>query len=249
MIHLPALPGSPSHHLPMGEIIERAISDAQILRSAGFRAVMIENYGDIPFTPDEIDPATASALAIVAAAVKADGNLLVGVNALRNDARSALGVAAASGADFIRVNVHIGAAVTDQGILEGKADRTLRYRKLLGGGMAIFADVHVKHASPLGESDIARAAEETAYRGMADGLIVSGTGTGQPADLEHLQRVREAVPDRPLLVGSGASKDTIAGILDVADGAIVGTSIKTDGRTAAPVDPHRADAFMRAVDG
>ena len=85
------------------------------------------------------------------------------------------GLPTVCGAAFVRVNVHCGVYATDQGIIEGRADETLRYRQLLGSSVAIFADVHVKHARPLSTGDITEAAEETAYRGKADALIVSGT--------------------------------------------------------------------------
>jgi membrane complex biogenesis BtpA family protein len=132
-------------------------------------------------------------------------------------------------------------------MIEGRADQTLRYRRAIGSDVAIFADVHVKHAQPLSCPDIAEAAEETAYRGRADGLIVSGTGTGKPTDLADLRAVKAAVPDRPLLVGSGASPQTARELLSVADALIVGTSIKENGVTTAPVDMERARAFVRAI--
>ena len=158
-----------------------------------------------------------------------------------------MAVAACCGAAFIRVNVHTGVYATDQGIIEGRADETLRYRGQINADVAIFADVHVKHARPLSSSDIAEAAEETAYRGRADGLIVSGTATGKPTDLDDLRKVRAAVPDRTVLVGSGATAGNIRDIIACGCGAIIGTSIKLDGATTAPVDPQRACAFVAAA--
>lgn len=249
MIHLPALPGSPTHQSPMTDIIDGALRDASILCKAGFDALMIENYGDVPFHADSIEPAATAALAIVADRVKRETHLPLGVNALRNDAHSAMGIAAAAGAQFIRVNVHTGVAATDQGILQGRAAHTLRYRRQLGADVAILADVHVKHAVPMGEKNIAIAAEDAAYRGLAEALIVSGPSTGQPCDLDDVRRVKTAVSDRPILVGSGASSDTIREILAACDGAIVGTSLKVDGVTRAPVDAQRARAFIEAARG
>ena len=249
MVQLAPLPGSPRHEQPVAAILEAALRDAQALQRAGFDALIVENFGDAPFVAEQLEPAAVAALAIVTAQVKAATNILLGVNALRNDARSAMGIATAAGADFIRVNVHTGLAATDQGQIAGRADDTLRYRRQLGSNVAIFADVHVKHATPVSQPDIALAAQETAYRGLADALIVSGPATGQPADLEQIRRVKQAVPDRPLLVGSGATADTVRAILDLCDGVIVGTSIKRAGRTAGPVDPARAAAFIRAARG
>jgi membrane complex biogenesis BtpA family protein len=131
--------------------------------------------------------------------------------------------------------------------MEGRAHATLQYRKLLGAKVAIFADVAVKHARPLSNPDISRAAKDTAYRGLADALIVTGPATGQPADLDEIRRVAAAVPDRRVFVGSGATIETVAQLLTVAGGVIVGTGIKQGGHTENPIDPDRARAFARAA--
>lgn len=249
VIHLPALPGSPSHRLTMDEIIERALADGHTLREAGFDAVMIENFGDVPFVASTLPPASVAAMALVTERVLREVGLPTGINALRNDARAALGIAAATGASFIRVNVHTGVAATDQGMIEGRADETLRYRRLLDKRIAILADVHVKHATPISEPDIVRAAKEVAYRGLADGLIVTGPATGEAVDLEDLRRVRAAVADRRLFVGSGATAQTVSALLTHADGIIVGTGLKVGGDASRPVDAGLAQAFVRAAGG
>jgi membrane complex biogenesis BtpA family protein len=145
------------------------------------------------------------------------------------------------------VNVHTGVAATDQGMIEGRADETLRYRSVLGQEIAILADVHVKHATPVSEPDLVRAAKDTAYRGLADGLIITGPATGEAVDLEDLRRVREAVPDHLLFVGSGATAETAGALLAWANGIIVGTGIKPGGDPASPIDLELATAFARAA--
>ena len=249
MIHLPPLPGSPQHRLSLTQLIEHALTDARTLAEAAFDALIIENFGDAPFPAQQLEPATVAAMGIVAARVRSAVTLPIGINALRNDARSALGIAAAAQASFIRVNVHIGVAATDQGMIEGRADETLRLRQRLNPDIGIFADVHVKHATPVSQPDIALAAEETAYRGMADALIVTGPTTGRTADLDNVRRVKKAVPDRPVLVGSGVTAQTAPDILSVADGVIVGTSLKPGGRVDQPVDPQLARTFVQAARG
>jgi len=255
MIHLPPLPGSAGQELSPDEIIEWALADARTLRDAGFKAAIVENFGDAPFSADSLEPASVAAMAMVAARVRAETGLLLGINALRNDPRSALGIAAAAGAGFIRVNVHVGVAATDQGFITGDAAGTLRYRQRLGHGapttgqIAIFADVHVKHAVPVSQPDIALAAQETAYRGLADVLIVTGPATGNPADMEDILRVRKAVPDRLLYIGSGVTAETVREILSAADGVIVGSALKPGGRIEAPIAPKLAGAFVRAAAG
>ena len=247
MVHLPALPGSPQNHLRLDDIIGRAVDDAATLKRAGFGAVIVENFGDAPFAADRVDPITVASMAVVAREVIQSAALPVGINVLRNDAAAGLAIAAAIGAAFIRVNVHVGVAATDQGIIEGRAADTLRLRARLAPDVGILADVHVKHSSPLSQPDIGLAAEETAYRGQADMLIVSGETTGRAVDRENLRRVKEAVPNRPLLVGSGASVDTVAELLTLADGVIVGSSLKPGGRIEQPVDAQLAAAFVRAA--
>lgn len=245
MIHLAPLPGSPASELPLERICEDACRDARALADAGFDALVVENFGDSPFHATQVDPHTVSCMTIVARAIHREVDLPLGINVLRNDPLAALAIATVCEAAFIRVNVHTGVYATDQGIIEGRADETLRYRRRLDSWVSILADVHVKHASPLLDQPIELAAEEAAYRGRADGLIVSGTGTGKPTSLDDLRRVREAVPDKPIFVGSGATVDSIRELLTIADGAIVGTAIKQDGRTTAPVDIARAEAFVR----
>ncbi|MCK4658601.1 MAG: BtpA/SgcQ family protein [Phycisphaerae bacterium] len=247
MCHLPPLPGSPRYGLEMGAVVEHAVRDARTLREAGFDALIVENFGDAPFAASRIAPWTTAALAIVVAEVKSAAGMPVGVNALRNDALAALGIAAAAGGDFVRVNILVGVSATDQGFIQGQAAELLCCRQRIAPTVEIFADVHVKHAVCISQPDIALAAEETAYRGQADALIVSGATTGRPADLEELQRVRRTVPDRLLLAGSGVTPETVGAILEVADGVIVGSCLKPGGNTDLPIDLALANAFMKAA--
>ena len=181
-------------------------------------------------------------IAVIGSAVRArfGDALSIGVNILRNDARSALGAAAACGADFIRVNVHVGAAWTDQGLIEGRAHETLRYRRELGAErVRIAADVLVKHAAPAGVTDIQEVARETAWRGGADVLIVTGSRTGGVTDLKQVERVRAAVADRPIWVGSGVTPGNLTAVRKLADGAIVGTWLHEDADLTAPLSAER----------
>lgn len=255
MVHLPPLPGSPGGMQPLARIIDRACADAAVLADAGFDAVMVENFGDAPFRRAVVDPHTVACMTVVVRHIRQAVSLPIGVNVLRNDALAAVAIATACGAAFVRVNVHTGVYATDQGVIEGRADVTIRERRRLTGAgriappPAVLADVHVKHASPLLRQSIGEAAEEAAYRGRADGLIVSGATTGRPTDPDDLRAVRAAVPDRPVYVGSGATAGNAKQLLELAHGLIVGTSLKVDGVTTAPVDPVRARAFAEAARG
>lgn len=247
VVHLLPLPGSPRYGGRMAPVVARAVADARAYRKGGADALVVENYGDAPFLKDDLPAETVAALACCAAAVRDAALLPLGVNALRNDARAALGVAAAVGAAFARVNVHAGLVATDQGLVEGRAAETLRVRRMLDAEVAIAADVHVKHGRPLFAASIADAARDLVLRAGADAIIVSGASTGAPTDVQDLEAVRAAVPDAFLLAGSGVTAATVARILKVADAVIVGTALKRGGRTEAPVDPARVRRFTRAA--
>jgi hypothetical protein len=247
MVHLLPLPGSPRWAGSLDAVVERAVGDARALAAGGFHACLVENWGDAPFSPGRADPASIAAMAVVVAEVRRAVALPVGVNVLKNDAGGALAVAVATGAAFVRVNVHVGAVVGDQGVLQGDAYTTLRYRRLLGATTRLFVDVGGKHAVPLAPVELEQVARDAAERGLADALVVSGPATGQPTDPGDVKRVRAVVADRPLLVGSGVTPDTVGPLLALADGVIVGTWLKRDGRTTNPVDPDRARTLARAA--
>ena len=177
-------------------------------------------------------------LAVVARSVVQDfgDRLVVGINALRNDALGAVGAAAASGASFVRVNVHTGVMATDQGLIEGRARDTLLYRKQLGVLVAIAADVLVKHAVPVGNVNLVQLAQDTFYRGGADVLIHTGTGTGKAVDMDALRLLRESCPNVPFWVGSGVNAANAAELATLCDGAIVGTYLHRDGDLSAPLE-------------
>jgi membrane complex biogenesis BtpA family protein len=248
MVHLLPLPGSPGHGGSREAVHARAIEDARMLVDAGFDALLMENYGDAPFRKDAVEPSVIAEMAVIADDLQRMFHVPLGIQVLRNDARAALSIAAAVGAAFIRVNVHTGAMLTDQGVIEGRADETLRLRAQLDARVRIFADVMVKHAVPLAPQPIEDAARDAVQRGLADGVIVSGIGTGMPTSETDLVAVRQAV-HAPVFVGSGAGQGNAAALLRIADGLIVGTAVKQGGCTTAPVDPARAAAFVRAALG
>jgi membrane complex biogenesis BtpA family protein len=248
VIHLPPLPGSPRATAPCADIARGAVEDARALVRAGFDAAILENYGDAPFFPGRVPPVTVSALTSCAAAVRdAFPDLALGINVLRNDAEAALSIAAVVGAACIRVNVHSGARVTDQGVVEGRAAETLRLRRALGAErVAIWADVDVKHSAPLAARDVAREAEDLVERGLADAVLVTGEGTGLGVDEDKLRRVRQAVPRAPVYVASGATHASLPRLAASCDGVVVGSALRADGVAGARVAAERAMAFAEA---
>ncbi|QIB74141.1 BtpA/SgcQ family protein [Halogeometricum borinquense] len=252
MVHLHALPGAPNYDAEAGldAVRESALEDAAKLDAGGVDAVMIENFGDAPFYPDDVPKHTVASMTAVIDAVAREVDVPVGVNVLRNDAEAALSIAAATGASFVRVNVHAGSRVTDQGVVEGRAHETMRLRDQLDADVAVFADVGVKHSEPLGpETPLDVAVEEVVGRGLADGVVVSGSGTGAPTDDSDLETVANAADEAgaPALVGSGVTAETVAETLEYADGVIVGTALKEGGETTAPVDESRVRAVVSAA--
>jgi membrane complex biogenesis BtpA family protein len=250
MVHLPPLPGTPRWDGSMERAIAAALADARALVDNGMDALIVENYGDAPFTRGRVASATVAAMAVIAGEIRrALPDTPLGINVLKSDARSALGVAAAVSARFIRVNVLAGAVLADQGIVQTDAYDVLRDRRLLGVDVAIFADVQGKHAVPLVPVEIEQQARDLASRSLADGLVVSGRATGEATPIDDVKRVRSAVPDVPILVGSGVTPETAPELLSLADALIVGTSLKRDGDVSQPVDPARVRRLVDAVGG
>lgn len=249
VVHLAATPGAPRFQGSVAALIEAAMRDARVLVGEGCDGLIVENFGDVPFFKAAVPSETVATMALAIHAVIAVANgWPVGVNVLRNDVRAALGLCAATGADLVRVNVHTGAAVTDQGLVEGHAAETLRERARLCPRVRILADVHVKHATPLSRETIGEAAADTVHRGLADTVIVSGVATGRAPSVELVREVRAAVGHTAVWIGSGVDERNARGLLEHANGAIVGTSLKREGRVENEVDPARVAAMRRVFD-
>jgi uncharacterized protein len=245
MLHLPPLPGSPlfDRGSSIGDVVLR---DADALAAGGVHGLMLENFGDVPFYPGRVPAHTVAAMTAIAGEVRRRfPELPLGINVLRNDGCSAMAIAAAVGAHFVRVNILCGARLADQGILQGIAHELLRDRAMLRAEhVRIFADVDVKHSAPLAAVTIESEVEDTLKRGVADALVVSGTGTGKATDPEHVARVKRVAGAAPVFIGSGADERTIGAYLPHADGFIIGSAFKRDGDARQPVDAERVRRVM-----
>ncbi|MGB0766476.1 MAG: BtpA/SgcQ family protein [Phycisphaeraceae bacterium] len=249
MVHLRALPGSPRFVGELASVIDAAVADALTWEKAGADGLMMENFGDVPFYKGDVPRETVAAMTRVACALRgAVPGLPLGINVLRNDALSALAIAAAVGASHIRVNVLSGSAVTDQGVIEGRAAELMRYRRSLGAEhVKVLADVRVKHAAPLASRPLRDEVEELVRRAGADAVIVSGTGTGKPTDPSHAAEVKRYADDVPVLIGSGADANSIPQLKGACDGFIVGSAAKPGGNIDQPVDLGLATRVIQAV--
>ena len=249
VIHLPALPGAPQWKWPFPKILDRALRDAEALINGGISSCIVENLGDVPFRRGRVKPHVPAMLAVIGKELsnRCGQDLSVGLNVLRNDGHSAIGAATACGAQFIRVNVLTGSAWTDQGLIEGEAASLLRYRSALGSTVQIMADVCVKHAVPAGDSNIVRVAIDTVERGGADGVIVTGDGTGLPTRVSDLAAVCSALPNHPVWVGSGVTPGSVGEIQQHADGVIIGTYLHQEADLRAPIDEDRVRSVVGAL--
>lgn len=252
VIHSRPLPGSPGYD---GESLEDlyafAVEEGRRYASADVDGLILENHGDIPFAkPEDIEFETAATMAVMADRLRAEVRLPLGINVLANGALPAIAVAQAGGAAFVRINQWANAYVANEGLIEGSAGRAARYRAWLRArAVKIFADVHVKHGAHaiVADRSIAELTRDLEFFD-ADVVIVTGQRTGDPPTTEELHEVRDATP-LPLLIGSGVTADEAERLLSIADGVIIGSSLKRDGVWWNPVDPDRARQFVARVRG
>jgi membrane complex biogenesis BtpA family protein len=248
MIHVGPLPGAPlgAPDADVDRLVEQAASEARLLASSGFDALMIENMHDRPYVKRDAGPEIVAAMTAVGREVRRAVNLPLGVQVLAGGNRQAIAVALACGAAFVRTEGFVFAHVADEGLMESDAAELLRYRRAIGAeSVRVFTDLKKKHASHAITAGVSL--EETARAAeffLADGVIVTGTATGRPASAAEVQAVSETV-DLPVLVGSGVSPGNLADYA-AADAFIVGSSLKRGGKWSNALDPARARAVAKA---
>jgi membrane complex biogenesis BtpA family protein len=250
VIHARPLPGAPDYDgAPIEELYAAALEDGLRYAEGGLDGLIVENHGDIPFLkPDAIGHETAAAMAVMADRVRREVGLPVGINVLANGAHTALAVAKAAGAGFIRVNQWANAYVANEGIVEGPAAAATRYRAWLRAReLNIFADVHVKHGAHaiVADRGLAELTRDVEFFD-ADVVIATGQRTGDAAVLDEIRAIREATT-LPVVVGSGVSAANVGDILSIADGVIVASYLKRDGVWWHEVERDRVAAFMAEV--
>lgn len=249
MLHVPPLPGSPQSSKSFSAIRDHVLRDAEALVEGGITNLMIENFGDTPFFPGTVPAHTVAHLTTLANAVSTRfSDVEIGLNVLRNDGGSALAIAAATGASFIRVNVLCGARLTDQGIIQGIAHDLLRSRKNLSAEhVAILADVDVKHSAAIAQRPLADEIEDVIKRGHADAIIVSGNATGASIDTSELDEAIAVAGSTPVFIGSGATAKSVEELGGRAGGFVIGTAVKFNGDVHAPVDQARVREIVSAA--
>ncbi len=244
MVHLDALPGSPLYD-PAGGIeviVARARRDLDALVEAGVDAVMFGNENDRPYEL-KVDTASSAAMAHVVGRLKDQLIVPFGINLLW-DPMATMAVAAATGAQFVR-EIFTGVYASDMGLWAPDAGKAIRYRNALGcRDVAVFYNISAEFAASLDSRSIADRARSAVFSSLPDALLVSGQITGEAASLSQLEQVKSAVPDVPVLANTGVKHDTVADVFAVADGCVVGSSLKVDGDTWNEVDADRAARFM-----
>lgn len=245
-LHLLALPGSPFYSGQMREVYRCALEELAIYQRHNIDAVLLENFRDKPFYPGKVPAETVAALAALGREIVKEAKVPVGVNVLRNDGEAAIAIANAIEAQFVRINVHMHAVVSEEGIIQGLSHRTLRLRKYLKSDVLILADVRVKHAAPLVDRDLASEAQDLTERGFADALILTGARTGLPAQVEEVAQVKEG-SQLPVLIGSGMCSENLPLFFEKADGFIVGSFFKEEGIGSRFVDERRVQNFCETL--
>jgi membrane complex biogenesis BtpA family protein len=244
VLHLLPLPGAPLYDGVVQKVYDQALAELDVFKRHAIDSVIVENFRDMPYFPGRVPAETVAAMAAVSRDVVRAAGMPVGINVLRSDGEAAIAIAEASGAHYIRVNVHMGAVVADQGIVQGSSQHSVRLRSALRSRALIFADVGVKHAAPLAGRSLDIETRDLAERGLADAVIVTGDRTGVETSLADIEAVRAAT-SLPLLVGSGATPENIERVLPRVSGLIVGSYFKKDGAGHNFVDQARVERFAR----
>lgn len=248
MAHFPPMPGQPLHDRRGGvqALLDAVGRDVQILARSGVDAVMFCNEGDRPYTT-KADPVVPAVMASVITELKRDLSIPFGVDILWDPA-AALGLAHAVGASFVR-EVFTGAYAGDFGVWNTDPAATLAYRQRIGAeSVKCFYNVTAEFAAPIAPRDIALTARSAVFSSLADAICVSGVVTGTGVDVSALAAAKEAVAGEvPVIANTGVRPETVAEMLAVADGCIVGTSLKRDGSTWNEVDPARVERLVDAA--
>jgi len=247
MIHVPALPGTPSNTLSPDQILEVVMNEARIYSECGVNTIILENMHDLPYLKRTCGPEIVSLMSILCFQVKNKyfKDKLVGVQILAGCNKQSLAVAYNSGCDFIRAEGFVFASIADEGFMDADAGELLRYRKQIGADkIKIFTDIKKKHSANLITDDVKIGDfAENAEFCMSDGIIVSGSSTGKESSLEDLDCVRKQCK-LPILIGSGITVNNLEKYFDHADAFIVGTYFKKDGNWKNELDVERIKSLV-----
>jgi hypothetical protein len=246
MVHLRPLPESPAYDGDLDAIYHQAETDARILLDAGIDALIVENLGDEPFLIGEPTAAQLAIMASITGHIRSMADVPLGVNVQFNAWQAEIAIAYACRASFVRVEVFVDTVISAQGIVQPCSAQITRYRRQLGAAsVELWADIQTKYTQNVIPQGIVQSALDAQAAGAAV-LIVTGSATGQATPLDVVREVRQKATI-PVVVGSGTTAANVQQVLQVADGAIVGSALKRDGRATNPVSEEQTRAFMQAL--
>ena len=248
MAHIGALPGAPAYDPDGGveKLIADVLADVRKLQAGGIDAIMFGNEFDRPYQL-KASPEGVAAMTAVIQAVKPEIKGPFGVNYLW-DPTASVAIAVATGAQFVR-EIFTGVFASDMGVWAPDCATPARLRAQLGRrDLKLMFNINAEFAYSLDQRPIDLRARSAVFSSLPDAVLVSGPLTGESVDQSNLRKVREAVPETPVLANTGVTIDNVRQILGVADGVVIGTHLKVDGVTWNKVDGERVKRFMEVVD-
>lgn len=245
MVHLLPLPGSPGYGGDFEAVYQAARRDLERLSRGGVSAAIVENFSDTPYTA-ETSVLTVSAMAILIDRLRKDAQIPLGVNVQFNCTEGEWDLAYLTGCAFMRVEAFVENRIGPHGISLASAPELMRRKAALPCDAMIFADINVKHTFPMAAQPVEFSISEAKEAG-ADAIIITGAQTGSVPSIDELRQARACAGEMPILVGSGISEATVADYLRIADGVIVGSAIKEDGKVSKPVDEERVRRLVAAA--
>ena len=247
MCHLLALPGDSAYDEIKGMeyVVEMARKDLLALQEGGVDAVMFSNEFSMPYLT-KVRPETVAAMARIIGQLKDDIKVPYGVNVLW-DPIASLDLAIATGALFVR-EIFTGVYASDFGLWNTNVGEVARHRRYLNAEcVKLLFNIVPEAASYLGSRSLVDIAKSTVFNNAPDALCVSGLVAGEETDSQMLTQVKEAVQDTIVLANTGVRLSNFKEQLAIADGAVVGTTFKYDGKFNNHVDVARVKEFMDAV--
>jgi hypothetical protein len=243
MVHLKALPTSPHGKLSLDEILAYALDDLHSLEIGGIQVAIVENMFDTPYSNCP-DLETIIAMSYALGYLKGKTKVKLGVNVQATSGTEEMSIANICGADFIRAETFVEMRMNSAGIMQNMCAELMRKKHELGSEVKILADINVKHSSPLIQQPIEALIHQAVEAG-ADGIILTGLVTGSSPTVSDAETYKKYCGSTKLYIGSGVSTANINELMKFADGVIIGSSIKVDGKVENPVDAERVKELMK----
>ncbi len=245
MVHLLPLPGSPLYGGDLEKVYEAGLKDLRALEKGGAGALIIENFGDVPYAAEN-ELINKIAFATMVARLRRETKLPVGINFQFNDTETEWAVGYCNDVDFIRCEVFAENRVGPNGMFISAGPKMMRMKAHYNKDIMILADANVKHTFALAEQPLDFTIESI-IEGGADGIIVTGITTGVNPSVEDVKLVKKYAHNLPVFLGSGINDKNVNEYLPYISGAIVGSSLKKDHNVNNPVDVKNVKKFMAKI--